>query len=160
MLEPKEGLRDFLRGYFLLKSANRAGNDPHTLETRKAAELAKMPRYYIMDQGDTMGEAVAKEMTQKNLEVVREQSERWSSGAELAVYADEYARHRFQGGLKWYRLQTRPSVAGGLEVSASKKIEVPCLFVSGEEGLGLVPEARRSGEHGTDLHRLQRRQVY
>jgi hypothetical protein len=66
---------------------------------RGKQQLAKVPRYYVMDQGDTMSEAVAKEMTRETPEVVREQSERWLSDAELAVYVDEYARHGFQGGL-------------------------------------------------------------
>lgn len=140
MTEPKEGLHEFMRGYFHLKSADWKGNDPHPLEGWTATELAKMPRYYIMDKGDSIRQAVAKDMAHEDPEAVKENSQRWLSDAELAVYVREYSRTGFQGGLNWYRVQTQPSVAGELEVFAGKKIEVPCLFVSGEKDWGSFQE--------------------
>ena len=132
MKEPLDGLHEFLRGYFYLKSADWDGNDPHPLEAWEATELAQMPRYYIMDKDDSMREAVAKDMAQEDSQVVRERSGRWLSDTELAVYVEEYSRTGFQGGLNWYRVQTQPEVIGELDIIASKKIEVPCLFMSGK----------------------------
>lgn len=140
MLEPKEELPGFLRGYFHLKSADWDGNDPHPLEAWKAAELAKMPRYYIMDKKDSMREAVARDMAGEDARVVLEKSRRWLSDEELAVYVEEYSRNGFQGGLNWYRVQTQPDVTRELEIFAGKKIEIPCLFVSGKKDWGSFQE--------------------
>ncbi len=136
MLEPKDELKEFLRGYFHLKSADWHGNNPRPLTAWKATELAKMPRFYIMDEGDTMREAVAKDMAEEDPHVVREKSSRSLKDEELAVYVEEYARNGFQSGLNWYRIQTQPAILGELEIFAGKKIEVPCLFVSGKQDWG------------------------
>jgi pimeloyl-ACP methyl ester carboxylesterase len=140
MMEPKEGLPEFLRGYFYLKSADWDGNDAHPLDGWKATELAKMPRYYIMDKEDTMREAIARDMADEDPHVVRQGSRRWLSDQELAVYVDEYSRNSFQGGLNWYRVQTQPDVVRELEIFAGKKIEIPCLFVSGKKDWGPFQE--------------------
>ena len=60
-------------------------------------------------------------------------SHSWLPDDELAVYAGEYIRTGFQGGLNWYRGHT---AAGGrytrdYDTFAGKKIECPCAFVSG-----------------------------
>jgi len=150
MMEPKEGLPEFLRGYFHLKSADWDGNDAHHLDGWKATELAKMPRYYIMDKEDTMREAIARDMANEDPRVVRQKSRRWLSDQELAVYVDEYSRNSFQGGLNWYRVQTQPDIARELEIFAGKKIEIPCLFVSGKKDWGPFqePGALESMEKG------------
>lgn len=140
MLEPKDELQEFLRGYFHLKSADRDGNDPHPLTAWKATELAKMPRYYIMDEEDTMRETVAKDMAEEDPHIVREKSSRWLKDEELAIYVEEYARNGFQGGLNWYRIQTQPEILRELEIFAGKKIEIPCLFVSGKQDWGPFQE--------------------
>src|SRR5438094_3124435 len=49
-----QGVHDFLRGYFHIKSADWAGNRPHKLAAWRADELAKMPTYYIMDRDRNM----------------------------------------------------------------------------------------------------------
>jgi pimeloyl-ACP methyl ester carboxylesterase len=136
MMEPREGLHEFLRGYFHLKSADCDGNNPHPLESWTAPELAKMPRYYIMDKDDSMRDAVARDMAKEDPTVVRERSKRWLSDAELAVYVEEYSRSGFRGGLNWYRVQTQAKVAGELETFAGKKIEISCLFVGGRKDWG------------------------
>jgi pimeloyl-ACP methyl ester carboxylesterase len=140
MTEPKEGLHEFLRAYFHLKSADWHGNDPQPLQGWTATELAKMPRYYIMDQDDSMRDAVAKDMAGEDLQAVQEKSKRWLNDEELTVYVEEYARNGFQGGLNWYRVQTQPKVARELEIFAAKKIEIPCLFVSGKKDWGPFQE--------------------
>lgn len=48
MDNPREGLHEFLRGYFFLKSADWKGNDPKALKAWEATEIAKMPYYYVM----------------------------------------------------------------------------------------------------------------
>ena len=140
MTEPKEGLHKFLRGYFHLKSADWAGNDPHPLKAWEASELAKLPRYYVMDKDDTMRQAVARDMDHEDPDIVKQKSTRWLRDEELSVYVQEYARNGFQGGLNWYMIQTQPEKASDVETWAGKKIEVPCLFVSGKKDWGSYQE--------------------
>lgn len=140
MINPRASLHEFLRGYFHLKSADWAGNDPHPLTGWEASELAKMPRYYIMDQADTMREAVARDMKAEDPDEVLRKSRRWLSDEELSVYVEEYARNGFQGGLNWYRVQTQPKIASDVDMFGSKKIEMPCLLVSGQKDWGSFQE--------------------
>lgn len=140
MLHPKEGLHSFLRGYFHLKSADWKGNAPHVLKAWTATELAKMPYYYIMPLHSGMREAVAKDMTDEDDGAVARTSARWLPDDQLAVYVQEYARTGFQGGLNWYRVQTDPKQLKELDMFAGKKIEVPCLFISGAKDWGVYQE--------------------
>src|SRR5882757_2759999 len=54
-----QGIQGFLRGYYHYKSADWKGNLPHPLPSWDAAELAKMPAYYIMELDRGMPETVA-----------------------------------------------------------------------------------------------------
>ncbi|KAJ5104945.1 hypothetical protein NUU61_002292 [Penicillium alfredii] len=134
-------LYTFLRGYFHLKSGSWPGNQhPHPLREWSAPELAKMPGYYIMPVDATMPAAVARDITTDPTQGQASQS--WLPDAELAVYAAEYRRTGFQGGLNWYRVRT---TAGGrysrdVEVFAGKKIESPCAFISGKLDWGIYQE--------------------
>jgi len=74
------GLHEFLRGYFYLKSADWIGNNPRPLEAWTAEELAKMPLYYIMPLDSGMRDSVEKE-----LDSGVNESLRWLSDAELEV---------------------------------------------------------------------------
>jgi pimeloyl-ACP methyl ester carboxylesterase len=133
-------LHTFLRGYFHLKSADWDGNDPHKLEGWTAEELAKMPRYYIMDLEDNMREAVARDMANESPQVVASRSSRWLPDNELAVYVGEWGRTSFQGGLNWYRIQTQPEIASDVQVWSGAKIAVPTVFLSGKQDWGTFQE--------------------
>src|SRR5882762_4685845 len=84
-----QGVHDFLRAYFHHKSADWRENRPHRLASWSAAELAKMPTYYIMDLADDMPAGVAKEMPSAT-EIA---ACRWLPDEELAVYSGEYQRN-------------------------------------------------------------------
>ena len=99
MWRAPQGLHAFLRGYYHYKSADWAGNTPFRLASRTAAEMAKMPTYYIMDFADGMAETVAKHMPSA-AEIA---ANTWLPDSELRVYAEEYGRTGFQGGLNHYR---------------------------------------------------------
>ncbi len=49
-----QGVHDLLRENFHFKSADSKDNKPFALKSWTASELAKMPRYYIMDLGKGM----------------------------------------------------------------------------------------------------------
>ena len=141
MSHPPQGLHEFLRGYFYLKSGSWDGNKPFPLREWSAAELAQLPGYYIMPLDKTMPETVADIMSREPQENVQ-RSHEWLSDEELAVYVAEHDRTGFQGGLNWYRVRTAKDgkYTKDYEVFAGKKIEIPCAFVSGKLDWGIYQE--------------------
>jgi pimeloyl-ACP methyl ester carboxylesterase len=133
MVHCSQGVQDFLRAYYHQKSADWAGNEPFPLASWSAAELAKMPTYYIMNQGRTMAETVAEEMPSAE-EIAACQ---WLTGAELAVYAGEFSRTGFQGGLQWYRCRTEGGYNDDMQIFAGRTIDVPSCFIAGASDWGI-----------------------
>jgi pimeloyl-ACP methyl ester carboxylesterase len=129
----KQGVHDFLRAYYHHKSADWKANRPHQLEGWTATELAKMPTYYIMDLADDMPTAVAKEMPSP-AEIA---ACKWLPDDELAVYAAEYQRNGFQGGLNWYRSRSGGAFESELQLFSGKTIDVPSIFISGTSDWGV-----------------------
>lgn len=129
----KQGVHDFLRAYYHHKSADWKDNKPHKLDGWTATELAKMPTYYIMDLADDMPAAVAKEMPSP-AEIA---ACRWLPDDELAVYAGEYQRNGFQGGLNWYRSRSGGAFESELQLFSGKTIDVPSIFISGKSDWGV-----------------------
>ena len=128
-----QGVHDFLRAYFHHKSADWKENRPHELAAWRAEELAKMPTYYIMDLFDDMPAAVAKEMP----DAAAIAACRWLPDAELAVYAGEYERNGFQGGLNWYRSRTSGAFEAELQLFSGRTIDVKSIFISGKSDWGV-----------------------
>jgi pimeloyl-ACP methyl ester carboxylesterase len=127
-----QGVQAFLRGYFHHKSADWAGNKPFRLQSWSAAELAKMPTYYIMDRDKNMAETVAAEMPS----AAQIAACRWLPENELAVYAAEYQRNGFQGGLQWYRRGTGGIDTAELQLFSGRTIDVPSMFIAGKQDWG------------------------
>src|SRR6516164_1263156 len=59
MLHAPQGLHAFFRAYYHYKSADWKGNKPHPLKARTAAEMAKIPTYYVMERDKGMAATVA-----------------------------------------------------------------------------------------------------
>ncbi|MDP6689984.1 MAG: alpha/beta hydrolase [Alphaproteobacteria bacterium] len=133
MTDCPQGMHDFLRAYYHQKSADWADNKPYPLSAWTAEELARMPTYYIMEHGQTMAETVAAEMP--SAQEVADCS--WLSEEELAVYAGEFSRTGFQGGLNWYRVRTSGLFAADLEIFSGKTIDVPSCFIAGASDWGI-----------------------
>lgn len=129
-MSPREGLYDFLRGYFHLKSGD-ANNNPYPLKGMTAAELAKLPHYYVMPFELGMRDTVSQDMTDREIDNMQEKSPRWLPDSDLGIYVNEFGRTGFQGGLNWYRAMTDPEWQRDLDIFAGKKIEVPVLCISG-----------------------------
>ncbi len=127
-----QGVHAFLRGYFHYKSADWIGNKPFRLQSWTAAELAKMPTYYIMDLHKNMAETVATEMPA----AAQIAACRWLPDSELAVYAAEYDRTGFQGGLQWYRRGTGATDTAELQLFSGRTIDVPSMFIAGKSDWG------------------------
>jgi pimeloyl-ACP methyl ester carboxylesterase len=139
-----QGVHAFLRAYYHHKSADWPGNKPYKLAGWTAAELAKMPTYYIMDLRDGMAETVALEMPSET-EIA---ACRWLPEDELRVYSGEYERTGFQGGLQWYRCRTTGRYGADLEIYSGRTIEVPSCYIAGKSDWGVY---QRPG----DFERMQ-----
>ncbi|MDR3464900.1 MAG: alpha/beta fold hydrolase [Xanthobacteraceae bacterium] len=126
------GLRAFLRAYYHVKSADWAGNTPAPLESWTAAELAKLPTYYVMRRDETMAETVAHHMPPAAAVAAC----RWLPEHELDVYAAEYGRTGFQGGLNWYRCRFEPACDAELRLFSGRTIDVPAAFIAGTSDWG------------------------
>jgi pimeloyl-ACP methyl ester carboxylesterase len=61
----------------------------------------------------------------------------WLTDAELSVYAGEYARTGFQGGLQWYRCALNGMSASDLVLFAGRTIDTPSLFIAGKSDWGV-----------------------
>jgi len=132
MRHAPQGLHDFLRAYYHHKSADWTGNKPHPLTSWSAAELAKLPTYYVMDLAKTMPETVAEEMPDAGVIAAN----RWLPDRELAVYSAEYERTGFQGGLQWYRCGTSGAFNAELQLWSGRTIDVPSAFIAGKQDWG------------------------
>lgn len=134
-----QGLEAFLRAYYHMKSADWPGNQPSPLGGLTAAELARLPTYYVMDLGRGMAETVAPQMpTDEQIDQCR-----WLSRDDLAVYAAEYRRTGFQGALHWYRGLMDPACVRDLMPFAGRTIDVPSCFIAGAADWGIY---QRPGE--------------
>lgn len=132
MLDCPQGVHAFLRAYFHMKSADWPENRPFPLASWTADEFAKMPTYYVMDRDRTMAETVMPEMPSA-AEIA---ACRWLTEEDLAIYAAEYARTSFQGGLQWYRCMVWGQSSGELALLSGRTIDVPSIFVAGSSDWG------------------------
>lgn len=128
-----QGIRAFLRAYFHYKSADWRENKPFPLKSWSAAELAKLPAYYIMDRDKGMAETVAPRMPSA-AEIA---ACKWLPDDELRVYSSEYERTGFQGGLQWYRCRTNGKYAAELQTFSGRTIDVPSCFIAGKSDWGV-----------------------
>jgi pimeloyl-ACP methyl ester carboxylesterase len=128
-----QGIHAFLRAYYHYKSADWRGNRPYPLKAWVADELAKLPTYYIMNAGEGMAETVAPHMPSR----AEIDACAWLTDDELAIYAGEFGRTGFQGGLQWYRCNLPASLNQELDLFSGRRIDVPSLFIAGKSDWGV-----------------------
>jgi hypothetical protein len=87
-----------------------------------------------------MRDAVAADMVTEDPAEAKTKSAGWLADSDLAVYASEFSRNTFQGGLNWYRVATDPANKRDLEVFAGKKIYVTSLYIAGRKDWGTYQE--------------------
>jgi pimeloyl-ACP methyl ester carboxylesterase len=129
MRECKQGLHAFLRAYYHVKSADWKENRPFALKEWSAAEMAKLPRYYIMDLDQDMAETVAP--------FLPSEEPAWLTRNELNVYEQAFERTTLQGGLNWYRCATGGLSLASLQSVAGRKITPPACFIAGAADWGI-----------------------
>lgn len=128
-----QGLVDFLRAYYHVKSADWEGNRPHPLAGWQAESMSVLPTYYVMDLNADMAETVAPFMPS----AAQVAACPWLTPAELQFYADEYARTGFQGGLQWYRCGTSGRFVAEHQLYAGRTIDIPSCFIAGQSDWGV-----------------------
>jgi pimeloyl-ACP methyl ester carboxylesterase len=140
-----QGVHDFLRAYYHMKSADWVENDPRPLPRWDAESLARMPTYYIMDRDVGMAATVAPHMPAR-AEIA---ANRWLTDSELAIYADSFERTGFQAALNWYRCKVDPARIADLVRHAGRTIDVPSMFIAGKRDWGIhqVPGALEKMHH-------------
>jgi pimeloyl-ACP methyl ester carboxylesterase len=146
MWKCRQGVHAFMRAYYHHKSADWKQNQPFPLASWTAGELEKMPTYYIMDLHEGMAETVAKEMPSPS-EIA---GNTWLPERELAVYAEEYGRNGFQGGLQWYRCNTSGRNAAELQIFSGRTLDVPSCFIAGQSDWGIYQRP------GGDMIKMQK----
>jgi pimeloyl-ACP methyl ester carboxylesterase len=128
-----QGVHAFLRAYYHMKSADWPQNRPERLAGWGAEALAALPTYYIMNKREGMAETVRPH----HPTAAAVAANRWLPDRELAVYAAEYGRTTFQGGLNWYRCVTGGLFAADLRTFMGKPIGVPAAFIAGRADWGI-----------------------
>jgi pimeloyl-ACP methyl ester carboxylesterase len=132
MMQCPQGLRAFLRAYYHVKSGDWPGNRPHMLQDWSATELAKLPTYYVMNLAEDMPATVAASMpSETDIAACR-----WLTQAELDVYASEFERTGFRGGLNCYRSLRAPDYRSEL-VFSGRTVDVPSMFIAGKSDWGI-----------------------
>ena len=132
MWHAQQGIHDFIRGYYHFKSADWTANQPYRLAARTAEQWALMPEYYIMNLNEGMAETVAAVMPSP-AEIT---ANSWLPDDALQVYAEEYGRTSFQGGLNGYRMGDTTFGRAEVQIYAGKKINQPSMFISGASDWG------------------------
>jgi pimeloyl-ACP methyl ester carboxylesterase len=133
MRNPPQGVHDFLRAYYHMKSADWKENKPFRLKGRSASDLAKLPPYYMMPLDKTMPQTVAPYMPSA-AEIA---ANKWLPDDELRVYSTEYSRTGFQGGLQVYRMGSTDRFTAEAQTFSDRTIDVPSMFVSGKSDWGV-----------------------
>ena len=129
MLRAPQGLAAFLRGYFHVKSGDFAGNAPVPLGVATPETFARLPTYYVMRRDQGMAETIAATApTPSEVDACC-----WLRDEALAVYAAEFGRTGFQGGLNWYRAAADPT----LRLFSGRSIDVPAAFIAGARDWGV-----------------------
>lgn len=128
-----QGVHDFLRAYYHVKSADWVDNRPSPLTAWNATELENLPTYYVMDFDKTMAQTVQPEMPTS--EMIARCS--WLTEQDMRVYSSTYGRTGFQGGLNWYRCGTDEAMQRELQIYSGVPITVPSCFIAGSADWGV-----------------------
>lgn len=133
MWRAPQGLHRFLRAYYHVKSADWEENNPSRLPDASAASLGRLPRYYVMNEDETMSQTV------EALAPWRDDLDDcdWLPAEDLDVYVSQFARTGFQGGLNWYRCVTDPAYGAELRTFAGETIDMPSCFIAGKQDWGV-----------------------
>ncbi|CAF1184408.1 unnamed protein product [Didymodactylos carnosus] len=148
MINAKQGLKEFFRGYLYFKSAEHPKNkNIFELKEWNADELCKLPGYYVMQLESTMPETVLSNVPDSI--VLQREMSAWVTEDDLQMYSDEYQRSSFRGGLQHYKCMTSGYDQNQLKVFSGMKIKCPAMFLSGANDWGNQLEPGSMKKMGT-----------
>ncbi|KAH7913329.1 Alpha/Beta hydrolase protein [Hygrophoropsis aurantiaca] len=117
----EDDLRQFIAGYFYMKGGRWPGNLTHALSSASAQsmpsiqnlanDLAILPEYYVMPLHESMKDVI----TRNTREYSTSRPHLEEDEDAIAVYASEFNRTGFQGGLNYYRCALSPPPADRVE---------------------------------------------
>ena len=128
MWHAPQGIHNLLRQMFYFKSADWEGNHPYPLKSWTAAELAKMPTYYIMD----LNKGIAATMAEHQPSAQYIAACQWMTEADLDVFTSQFSRTGFQGGFNYYRVDSDEALWDELKIFSGKTIDVPACYIAGD----------------------------
>lgn len=134
----------FLGAYYHIKSGAWEGNTTQPLPSASnpsptidsiAHDLATLPEYYIMPAHENMRQLIERHASQHPHFT-------WPSDDTVAgrVYASEFARTGFQGGLNYYRAALSPPPAERVDeliALSGRRVRIPAAFVAGARDWGV-----------------------
>ncbi len=124
----KQGLKSFLRGYFYFKSFDYPFNKPHKLEGYSSNELAKMPEYYIMKYNLGMAETIKKFMP-SDKEIL---NCKWLTDKDILIYVNSFKKKGILEPLNWYKMMlSKREKYRLINMNLNKSINIPAIFISG-----------------------------
>ncbi|KIK96207.1 hypothetical protein PAXRUDRAFT_32530 [Paxillus rubicundulus Ve08.2h10] len=143
--ESQEDVYNFLGGYYHMKSGAWDGNaTAHPLPTASipsptiqeiVRDLASLPEYYVMPLHEDMRQLISRHASQNpGFTWPQEDAE---AGR---VYASEFARTGFQGGLNYYRCALSPPPPERVDeliVLSGRRVTIPAAFISGARDWGV-----------------------
>ncbi|KAH0826693.1 alpha beta-hydrolase [Lanmaoa asiatica] len=142
--EHREDLYHFLGGYYHMKSGAWGGNTTHPLPSASnpspaidaiARDLASLPEYYVMPAHENMRQLIERHASlHPHFTWPPEDAE---AGM---VYASEFARTGFQGGLNYYRSALSPPPAERVDelvALSARRVRIPAAFISGARDWGV-----------------------
>ncbi|KAF9225713.1 alpha/beta-hydrolase [Gyrodon lividus] len=142
--ESQEDLYNFLGGYYHMKSGAWEGNTTRLLPSASnpsptmegiASDLATLPEYYVMPLHEDMRQLISRHAS-------RNQRFTWpQEDSEVGmVYASEFARTGFQGGLNYYRSALAPPPPERVDeliALSGRQVTIPAAFISGTRDWGV-----------------------
>ena len=145
MWRAPQGVHAFLRAYYHMKSADWKQNKPFPLAARTATEWAKLPRYYVMDLDKGMAESVAAKCRQPR----RSPRASGCPTTSCASTAKSTAGPASRADSRRIASAAAAAPVRELQLFAGRTIDVPSMFISGQERLGRV-SARRQPRRDAD----------
>jgi pimeloyl-ACP methyl ester carboxylesterase len=136
-----QGMTDFFRAFYYMKSADFPGNQNlqpmHAVHAAKEAaeQNARMPEYYVMRRGMSMPATVAAAMP----DAAYIKACKWMTEPECEVYGLEYTRSGWTGALHEYRHRRNNAYAATLAEQltfSGRTIDVPSQAIAAREDWG------------------------
>ena len=157
MWHPPQGVHNFLRAYYHMKSADWAPNKPFPLANNSATEMAKLPRYYVMDLDKGMAEQVAGDMPSAAAD--REVQVAHRRGAAASTAAEYGAQRVSRAGCSRIASAACRACRRSCSCLPGRTIDVPSAVRVGQERLGRVSARRQPRRDEARVHEVRRRRA-